>query len=104
AFMAGVDVSMTSRLYQRYLPELVRAGEVPMARVDEAVRRMLRVKMKLGLFDKPYERMDARRERALNHTRQTRALAREAAQRSIVMLRNDRSLLPLGKGKQRIAL
>jgi beta-glucosidase len=104
AFMAGVDVSMTSRLYQQYLPDLVRAGEVPMARVDEAVRRMLRVKMKLGLFDKPYERMDARRERTLNHTRQTRALAREAAQRSIVMLRNDRSLLPLGKGKQRIAL
>lgn len=105
AFMAGVDVSMTSRLYQQYLPDLVRSGEVPMSRVDEAVRRMLRVKFKLGLFDKPYDRMDAKRERALNHTKQTRALAREAAQRSIVLLRNDRELLPLDKRKaQRIAL
>ena len=105
AFNAGVDVSMTSRLYQQYLPDLVRSGEVPMARIDEAVRRMLHVKMKLGLFDKPYDRMDAKRERQLNHTKQTRALAREASQRSIVMLRNDRDLLPLAKNKaQRIAL
>lgn len=95
AFMAGVDVSMTSRLYQQYLPDLVASGEVPMARLDQAVRRVLRTKRNLGLFDAPYARMDVARERAQTRTASTRALAREAAQRAIVMLRNQNGLLPL---------
>lgn len=103
AFLAGVDVSMTSRLYQQHLPELLRSGEVPSARLDEAVRRMLTVKKKLGLFDAPYGRMSERRERERNHTAEARALAREVAQRSMVLLKNEGGLLPLHPG-QRIAL
>lgn len=104
AFMAGVDMSMTSRLYQRYLPELVASGEVPMARLDEAVRRVLRAKRDLGLFDQPYDRMDARREKRDSHTPAMRALARESAQRAIVMLKNEHGRLPLPRSGQRIAL
>jgi beta-glucosidase len=104
AFMAGVDMSMTSRLYQRYLPELVASGEVPMARLDQAVRRVLRAKRDLGLFDRPYGRMDARREKRLTHTAQTRALARLAAQRAVVMLKNEHQVLPLPRSGKRIAL
>jgi beta-glucosidase len=104
AFMAGVDMSMTSRLYQQYLPELVASGEVPMSRLDEAVRRVLRAKRDLGLFDKPYARMDVRREKRDSHTTQMRALARESAQRAIVMLKNEHQLLPLPRNGKRIAL
>ncbi len=103
AFMAGVDVSMTSRLYQQYLPDLVEAGEVPVERLDQAVRRMLRVKMKLGLFEAPYGRIDAAREKQLSHTPAARALALQAAQRSIVLLKNDHDLLPLARDA-RVAL
>ncbi len=104
AFMAGVDMSMTSRLYQQYLPQLVAGGDVPMARLDEAVRRVLRAKRDLGLFDKPYDRMDARREKRDSYTAQMRALARESAQRAIVMLKNEHDLLPLPRAGKRIAL
>lgn len=104
AFMAGVDMSMTSRLYQQYLPQLVASGEVPMTRLDEAVRRVLRAKRDLGLFDKPYDRMDVRREKRESHTKQMRALARESAQRAIVMLKNEHQLLPLPRAGKRIAL
>lgn len=104
AFMAGVDMSMTSRLYQQYLPQLVASGEVPMARLDEAVCRVLRAKRDLGLFDRPYDRMDARREKRDSHTKQMRALARESAQRAIVMLKNEHDLLPLPRAGKRIAL
>ena len=104
SILAGVDMSMTSRLYQRYLPELVASGEVPMSRLDQAVRRVLRVKRELGLFDKPYGRMSAAREQRLTHTPQTRALARVAAQRAIVMLKNEHQLLPLPRAGKHVAL
>ncbi len=54
AFLAGVDVDMMSHFYDTQLPELVRTGQVPMSAVDEAVRRVLRVKFALGLFEHPY--------------------------------------------------
>jgi beta-glucosidase len=95
AILAGVDVSMESGLYLKYLPDLVAAGEVPMARVDEAVRRVLTLKAALGLFDDPYRRLGPNREQTRVLTAPSRQLAREAARGSVVMLRNEGGLLPL---------
>ncbi|MEN2786763.1 glycoside hydrolase family 3 N-terminal domain-containing protein [Sphingomonas qilianensis] len=104
AFLAGVDMSMQSGFYIKHLPDLVAAGEVPMARLDQAVRRVLALKVALGLFDDPFRRIDARREKTQVRTKTTLALAREAATKSIVMLKNDGDLLPLPRAGQRIAL
>jgi beta-glucosidase len=104
AFLAGVDMSMQSGFYRKHLPDLVRSGEVPMARVDESVRRVLAMKATLGLFDNPFHRIDERREAARSMTPRARALAREAGRKSIVMLKNDGDLLPLPRAGKRIAL
>ena len=100
AIMAGVDMSMQSGLYLKYLPDLVASGAVPMARVDQAVRRVLRVKAALGLFDDPFRRIDPTREATRVGTPANRAVAREAARRSIVMLRNEGGLLPLPQDRK----
>ena len=104
AIMAGCDMSMQSGLYMKHLPSLVADGEVPMAVLDEAVRRTLRVKKALGLFDNPYRSMDARREKADVRSKDIVALAREAGRRSIVLLKNEGNLLPLPKSGRKIAL
>ena len=104
AFLAGVDVSMASGLYRDHLPALVAAGEVPAARLDEAVGRVLALKARLGLLDDPFRRIDPRRERARSRLPAHLGLAREAAVRSVVMLRNDGDLLPLASAGRRIAL
>ncbi len=104
AFLAGVDMSMQSGFYLQHLPDLVAKGEVPMARLDEAVRRVLALKVALGLFDDPFRRIDPAREKARIRTPEMLALAREAGARSIVMLRNDGGLLPLPRTGRRIAL
>jgi len=103
AFLAGVDMCMQSGLYMSHLPALVQAGEVPLARLDQAVRRVLAVKAQLGLFDDPFRRIDPRREKTLVLSKPHRALARQAARRSVVLLKNDGNLLPLRKN-QKIAL
>ena len=87
AFMAGVDISMESGLYLRYLPALVAAGEVPMARLDASVRRVLTFKAALGLFDDPFRRIRPARAQSSQRSRETLALAREAACKSVVLLR-----------------
>jgi beta-glucosidase len=104
SFLAGTDVSMQSGLYMRYLPELVSSGEVPMARLDEAVRRVLWVKQQLGLFDQPFRGLDAAPAGARAGNPEHLALAREDARRSIVMLKNERAVLPLPKAGKKIAL
>jgi beta-glucosidase len=104
AFMAGTDVSMQSGLYMRHLPDLVASGEVPMARLDEAVRRVLRVKQKLGLFDDPFRGLDGPPAAKRPENPEFIALAREDARRSIVMLKNEAKLLPLPKAGTKIAL
>ncbi|QNK68022.1 glycoside hydrolase family 3 N-terminal domain-containing protein [Variovorax sp. PAMC26660] len=104
AFMAGTDVSMQSGLYMRYLPDLVATGEVPMARLDEAVRRVLWVKQKLGLFDDPLRGLDGPPAAARVENPEFIALARDSARHSIVMLKNERLLLPLPKAGTKIAL
>ncbi|WP_298814107.1 glycoside hydrolase family 3 N-terminal domain-containing protein [uncultured Sphingomonas sp.] len=103
AFMAGVDMSMQSAFYITHLPDLVAQGEVPVARLDEAVRRVLALKVQLGLFDDPFRRIDPRREKTRVRMSATLALAQEAGARSIVMLKND-GVLPLPTAGKKIAL
>lgn len=104
AFLAGVDMSLQSGFYAKYLPGLVESGEVPLARLDQSVRRVLTMKARLGLFDDPFGRIDAKRETANVLTKPALALAREAARDAIVMLRNEGALLPLRKDGLRIAI
>src|SRR5438309_445358 len=104
AFLAGVDMSMQSGLYRQHLPDLVRSGAVPEAQLNESVRRVLAMKATLGLFDDPFRRIDVRRETARSMLPKTRALAREAGRKAIVLLKNDGDLLPLPRSGKRIAL
>jgi beta-glucosidase len=104
AFLAGVDISMQSGLYRQHLPDLVRSGEVEQTKLDQSVRRVLAMKAMLGLFDDPFRRIDVKRERARSLLPATRALAREAGRKAIVMLKNDGDLLPLPRSGKRIAL
>jgi beta-glucosidase len=104
AILAGVDISMQSDLYNLYLPSLVTGGELPMSVVDESVRRVLRTKKLLGLFENPYRSLDPAVEKRDTMTPELRAVARESARASIVLLKNDRKLLPLSKSGQKIAL
>lgn len=97
ALQAGVEIDMVSQSYSRYLPDLVRNGQVQLASVDNAVRNVLRAKQRLGLFEHPYRYSDPDRERAQTLTPALRALAREAGQKSIVLLKNSNALLPLPK-------
>ena len=95
ALNAGCDISMQSGLYGKHLPSLVKAGRVAMATVDAAVRRVLHVKQALGLFDNPWRSLDPVRESRDVRLPQAVALAREAAGKSIVLLKNAGDLLPL---------
>jgi beta-glucosidase len=104
AFLAGVDMSMQSGLYRQHLPGLVKSGEVPEALLNESVRRVLALKAMLGLFDDPFRRIDEKREAARSMLPKTRALAREAGRKSIVLLKNDGDLLPLPRSGKRIAV
>ncbi|WP_243351220.1 glycoside hydrolase family 3 N-terminal domain-containing protein [Stenotrophomonas acidaminiphila] len=104
AFLAGLDLSMQSGFYAAHLPGLVASGQVPMAALDASVRRILRLKEAIGLFDDPYRSLDPAREADTSHIAAHDALARDAARRSIVLLKNDGALLPLRRAGQKIAL
>ncbi len=97
ALQAGVDMSMQSGIYNSEIPRLVKSGHIPMATLDQAVRRVLHVKKAIGLFDNPYRSLDTNRESQALGVPAHRELAREAARKSVVLLRNERSLLPLDK-------
>jgi beta-glucosidase len=104
AFDATVDIDMVSGMYLEQLPELVQSGGVPVARLDAAVRRVLEAKRQLGLFDDPYRQTDTAREKANELAPEVRALAREAARESLVLLKNEKRLLPLRKDLRTIAV
>jgi beta-glucosidase len=93
ALSAGTDVEMVSRLYARHLAALVESGAVPETVLDEAVRRVLRLKLRAGIFESP--RVDPARERTALLGPEARRLARRAAARSIVLLKNEGGVLPL---------
>lgn len=106
SLMAGVDMDMVSSLYHDHLAELVRAGAVPEANVDQAVRRVLRVKLELGLFEHPYAE-EGQAERVF-FLPESLELARKAAERAVVLLKNDvvsrQALLPISKNVKTIAV
>ena len=104
AITAGSDMDMESRAYIGHLADLVNSGKVDVKVVDDAVRRILRVKFALGLFDDPYRYSDVSREKAATLTPANLAAARDVARRSIVLLKNDGGLLPLEKGIGSIAV
>ena len=104
AFMAGMDMAMQSNLFNLWLPDLVAKGEVPLARLDEGVRRVLHLKDAIGLFDNPYRSVSQKAERTSVSTPAMLKLSREAGARSIVLLKNDGNLLPLKKNPGRIAV
>lgn len=96
ALLAGMDMDMTSNTYIRQAADLVSSGEIPMSVLDRAVSDILRVKFELGLFENPYK-TDETRESSAFLKPEYRALAREAAAKSIVLLKNDGNILPLSK-------
>ena len=104
AITAGSDMDMESDSYHKNLAPLVQSGKVNVALVDDAVRRILRKKFELGLFDDPYRFSDEKREKQVLSDPQHRAAARQMAQKSLVLLKNEKATLPLSKQLRRIAL
>jgi beta-glucosidase len=104
ALAAGVDVDMVSHIYVDDLPALVRAGRIPVAQVDAAVRSVLRAKLALGLFADPYHGATPERERATLLAPEHRELARRVAREAIVLLKHDATLLPLGATRRTLAV
>ncbi len=103
AIEAGVDIEMMSPCYTHHLKELVEAGEVESARIDEAVMRILELKQKLGLFDNMHRFADATLEMNMVGSKQHRQVAYKSALKSCVLLQNNHKALPLQK-EERIAL
>lgn len=103
AITAGSDMDMEGACYIT-LKEQVEKGVVKEALIDDAVRRILRIKFRLGLFDDPYQYSDPEREKNTLLSPENLAAAREVARKSIVLLKNEGGLLPLKKEGQRIAV
>jgi beta-glucosidase len=102
---AGMDMVMVPQHYREFfatLKSLVEAGEVPLARIDDAVLRILRVKYAMGLFDEGRSQLADRRLHARFGSREHRDLARRAVRESVVLLKNDRRALPLSRSAKRI--
>jgi beta-glucosidase len=102
ALNAGTDMEMVSRFYSKHGGELLRGGKLKQETIDEAVRRILRVKFRLGLFEKPY--VDEKQEGSVVFNPANIAASREIAARSLVLLKNERSTLPLNKNIKSIAV
>lgn len=103
ALLAGLDMDMTDGVYNAHLEQAVADGRVPMTAINAAVRRVLVIKYRLGLFDDPYRFCNAKRENAVTGSSEIKALARQAASRAVVLLKNDHQL-PLSTDIRHIAL
>jgi beta-glucosidase len=101
ALSAGVDMDMQSNIYNTQVAQLVKDNKIPPAALDEAVRRILRVKFALGLFDHPYADENAAPYAA---TPEKRATERKVAEESIVLLKNQNNVLPLHNNFKTVAL
>lgn len=104
AVMAGSDMDMESHLYVAELVKLVKSGVVKESLIDDAVRRILRVKFELGLFDDPYRYCDENREKITIGNKSNNEAVLDMAKKSIVLLKNEGNLLPLKKSGIKIAL
>lgn len=94
---AGVDMDMQGAVYHRFLAQSVRENKASLDAIDEAVRRILRLKFQLGLFENPYKFCDENREKRVLLSTEHRAAARDVARKSVVLLKNDNNVLPLSK-------
>lgn len=103
AIKAGSDMDMESNAYRNHLGSLIADGLVPVTLLDDAVRRILRKKFELGLFDDPYRFSDAKRELAMLNQPAHRQAARDMAAKSIVLLKNKPRILPLSASGKTIA-
>jgi len=101
---AGLDMDMESRSYITHLKELEDEGKVDEDLIDESVKRILRVKFMLGLFDDPYRYCQKEREQKNIMTDEVRIAALEVAKRSMVLLKNEKNILPLKKTYKRIGV
>lgn len=101
---SGNDMDMESEAYQRHLKNIIEEGEVDISIVDEAVRRILRMKYQLGLFEDPYRYSDPKREIELMYTSDHLSVARDVAKRSIVLMNNEHGLLPISKNSNKVAV
>lgn len=97
---AGSDMDMAGGTFERGLKKALEAGRVSQAQIDEAVRRVLRFKFSLGLFDDPFRYLDQKRHDETLEKPEYRETAREAAAKSMVLLKNDGGLLPLTEGSR----
>lgn len=104
ALNAGLDMDMTDGLYNAHIANAVAQGKVSISTIDESVRRILRVKYKLGLFEDPYRFLNEKREKEVVKSKQLMDLALDASRKSMVLLKNDNKILPLSKDVKRIAL
>lgn len=101
---AGSDMDMESRAYIQHLPRLVREGKVKMSVIDDAVRRILQKKYEMGLFADPYKFSNVEREKQQWNNPQHLEAAKQMAQKSIVLLKNDKQTLPISKQTKKIAV
>ena len=104
AINAGSDMDMESSAYVAHLLELVKEGKVKESLIDDAARRVLKVKFELGLFEDPYKYCDENREVATLGKQEFQDGVLDMARKSIVLLKNDKELLPLKKSGQKIAV
>ena len=103
AITAGSDMDMESNAYRYHLAQLVKEKKVPMALIDDAVKRILRKKFELGLFDDPFKFNNEEREQKALYNPEHRKVARAMAAKSIVLLKNEKGILPLLKSTKTIA-
>lgn len=104
ALNAGVDMDMQGRAYLTSLAGLLKENKVSMDQVNQAVRRVLEAKMKLGLFEDPYQYCNEKRRAANTMNEKQLALARESVAKSCVLLKNDNNTLPISKNTKSIAI
>jgi beta-glucosidase len=103
AITAGSDMDMESNAYRYNLAQLVQEGKVDVALIDDAVKRILRKKFELGLFEDPYKYANLKREAKELNNPLHRKIARDMAAKSIVLLKNEKQTLPLSKELKKIA-
>ncbi|WP_321309105.1 beta-glucosidase BglX [Marinifilum fragile] len=104
AINAGVDMDMQSGIFNDFLPTSVEEGKVLTSRIDEAVRQILKMKYRLGLFEDPYKYSDVKRAKKNLMKPEFIKASRELAKRSIVLLKNEDQILPLDKNIKKLAL
>jgi len=100
ALAAGVDMDMQSAAYLNHLPERLAAGQITEAQINAAVKRILEIKFKLGLFDNPFRHLNEQREQQAFYTKENLATAYRLACESFVLLKNTDQTLPLKAGKK----